>query len=134
MKELRIVLVEDDEWDIDLMRYSLKQRNIPFELEVYNHGIAASRFFEHTHSIPDIIVLDVNLPGIAGTDLLKQIKKNALLHNIPVLILTTADNPEYKELALREGASKFITKVVHVKEMSTVIDTMLELTGRQAQS
>lgn len=130
MKELRIVLVEDDEWDIDLMRYSLKQRNIPFELEVYNHGIAAARFFEHVNSLPDIIILDINLPGIAGTDLLKLVKQNASLHNIPVLILTTADNPEYKEIALREGATKFITKVVHVKEMSTVIDTILDLTGR----
>jgi|GEM_PF-3380044 len=130
MKELRIVLVEDDEWDIDLMRYSLKQRNIPFELEVYNHGVAAARFFEHVNLIPDIIILDVNLPGIAGTDLLKLVKQNALLQNTPVLILTTADNPQYKELALRDGASKFITKVMQVKEMNTVIDTILEVTGR----
>ncbi|MCW3124180.1 MAG: response regulator receiver protein [Flavipsychrobacter sp.] len=133
MKELKIILVEDNEWDIDLMNYSLKQKKVPYELEIYNHGVAAFRLFEKMTVAPDIIILDQNLPGVNGVELLRTIKKNELLRNVPVLAMSNACPPEYIQQLQQEGANKFINKPMDVKDMGAVIDTIVQLTATQAK-
>lgn len=62
--------------------------------------------------LPQVIMLDLNLPGMDGHDVLKKIKTTGALRSIPVIILTTSDNPVDIETSYANGANSYITKPV----------------------
>ena len=62
------------------------------------------------YPLPDIILLDLSLPGISGFDFLKKIKENELTKNIPIVILTTSGHDKDIDLAYNMGANSYIVK------------------------
>lgn len=61
-------------------------------------------------SPPDLVVLDVMMPGMTGLDVLRALRSDPRLHSLPVLIYTAAEEPSYREEALRLGAQEFCVK------------------------
>lgn len=90
-----ILLVEDSLADIRLMQEVLRETGLPHELVVAEDGLRALRAVRgegeyHGRPRPDIVLLDLNLPGIDGREVLRTIKQDPALRRIPVLVLSTS--------------------------------------------
>jgi CheY-like chemotaxis protein len=111
-----LVLIEDNPSDVYLMKLALQESGLAFELTSFENGAealltlcpeagAANEFF-----IPDLILLDLNTPGIGGFEVLARIRGNARLADVPVAIITSSDSPDDKHRAAMMGATTYIQK------------------------
>lgn len=134
MNENRVVdilLVEDDPGDVELTREGLAEGKMPAQLHTVDDGIKALRFLRREQPYgdavrPDIILLDLNLPRMDGRETLKEIKADARLRSIPVVVLTTSE-AEIDILTCYDlGASCYIAKPVGFDEFMKVIRSLEE--------
>lgn len=97
-KTVVILLVEDDLGDQKLVKKSLEREKIGNELYIANSAEDALKYLEGSKSgnketpMPDLILLDLNMPGIGGQEFLRRLKSDDLLDTIPVVVLTTSDS------------------------------------------
>ncbi|MEO1620900.1 MAG: response regulator [Cyanobacteria bacterium J06632_3] len=75
---------------------------------------------------PSLIVLDLNLPGTDGREVLRQLKCNRQLKVIPVVVLTTSSNPKDIETCYRYGANSYLLKQMRVDRLKETISTFME--------
>src|SRR6185312_13639945 len=93
MKSINILLVEDNEGDILLTKEAFEESRIVNEVIAIRDGRKAIDFFESINNrehIPNLILLDVNLPRMSGHEVLAYIKNNEKFKSIPVIMLTTS--------------------------------------------
>ena len=95
MNEIHILLVEDNEGDIVLTKETFLDARIKNKVSIVRDGEEAINFLNNKVAneidlLPDLILLDINLPKIDGKEVLQYIKNNDLLKKIPVVILTTS--------------------------------------------
>src|SRR4051812_24625973 len=110
MKKLKILLIEDDADDIELLKDTFDINNIDCNLDVVMEGDKAIPFLESASELPDIIVMDLNLPKLHGREILAQIKASDKLAQIPLAVLTTSSLQDDINFAYSMGANKYITK------------------------
>ncbi len=109
----KIYVVEDDESIGTLLSLSLK--TLDYEITVFDSG---ERMFEQLQKeIPDLLFLDIMLPGESGFQILQKLKSNEKWSNIPVIFLTAKSNEADKVLGLESGAEDYITKPFSVLEL-----------------
>lgn len=108
----RILLAEDNPADVYLLREALNEQRIPYHLTVVTDGEQAQLAIEEAQgdSLPDLIVLDLNLPKSDGGDVLRKIRERPELSNAPVIVLTSSDSPRDRSAIAALGASCYITK------------------------
>ena len=128
-KQIRILLVEDNEGDIVLTMEAFKEANILNHIDVVRDGQAALNFLrkqgEHANTTtPDIILLDINLPKIDGTEILTIIKNDEVLKMIPVIMLTTSDAEKDILKSYYNHANCYITKPVDMDKFMEVIQAI----------
>lgn len=123
---LKILLVEDDIDDIELLEGALNDNSVVYEMEVLMEGDLVYPYLTNCSILPEIIILDFNLPKVHGRDILIQIKSRDKLKHIPVVVLTTSSAKEDMNFALENGASKFITKPTNINDLNKAIETILE--------
>jgi CheY-like chemotaxis protein len=93
-----ILLIEDDTADQKLTRQSLAKDKIGNDLRAVSSGEEALEYLENSKQgrpefpLPDLILLDLNMPGMGGKELLKKLKADSVLKTIPVVVLTTSDS------------------------------------------
>lgn len=127
-----IVLIEDNPADVSLVRRFLDQSDIPFRLHKIMSGDRAEKlllseeFPDDGSEVPrpDLILLDLNLPGTDGRELLEKFKGNESLKSIPVIILTTSDLESDVKKAYTIGANTYIVKPETRDQFSTVVKTL----------
>jgi chemotaxis family two-component system response regulator Rcp1 len=129
MDHIHILLVEDNEGDILLTKEALEEAKMLTTLSVVKDGKEAidfvSRKGKYTEaSLPDLILLDVNLPKKNGHEVLQYIKHDDGLKQIPVIILTTSSSEKDINLAYKNYANCFITKPVDANDFMSVITTI----------
>jgi CheY-like chemotaxis protein len=116
------VLVVDDEPDVLLLcRLNLQQRG--HELLEAADGSTALEIARDRH--PDVIVLDLMLPGISGYDVLEALQGDAETTNIPVLVLTAKSLRADRERSHGLGASAFLTKPFLPNELCEMVDSLV---------
>lgn len=94
-RPVEILLVEDDQGDALLTRKALQAGPVPMILHVVNTGEAALEWLENDEaSRPDLILLDLNLPGMHGRDVLSEVKAHSDWRRIPVVVLTSSKAEE----------------------------------------
>ena len=125
---ITILLVEDDQGDQKLIKTSLKNQGIASELHISNSAEEALDFIysgEDTNDRnphPDLILLDLNMPGMGGREFLKQIKADDSLKQIPVVILTTS-NAELDIMdSYRLQAAGYVNKPVTLGQFKQVAE------------
>ena len=126
MQTVEILLVEDNPGDIRLIVEVLKEGKIHNNLSVVEDGEEALAYLRREGSyqdviLPDIILLDLNLPKISGTEVLAEIKKDPMLKHIPVIILTTSEAEQDILKAYDLHANCYITKPVNLDQFLTVV-------------
>ena len=93
----RILLVEDNDGDIYLIKMALRQAGIEFDLTVFNDGESAITYFGdesnyRERGLPDLTVLDLNLPKRDGLEVLEAIRRNPNLVDLPVVVMTSSSS------------------------------------------
>jgi two-component system, chemotaxis family, response regulator Rcp1 len=131
IKPVDILLVEDNPGDVRLTQEALKEAKIRNKLHVVADGVEAIDFLTNTGGysgmpVPDLIMLDLNLPRKDGREVLAEIKGNAQLRRIPVVVLTTSSAEEDIRGAYDLHANCFITKPVDFIQFTRVIKSIEE--------
>jgi CheY-like chemotaxis protein len=121
-----ILLVEDNPGDVELAREGLRACKIRNTLHVVADGLEASAFLHRTGAYasrprPDIILLDLNLPKRDGRDLLREIKEDKDLKQIPVVILTTSAAEEDIVRSYTLHANCYVTKPLGIDQFLQVV-------------
>lgn len=124
---LRLLLVEDEPGDMRLMQLALQKNNFTVELHAVTDGLKALQFLRREGGSfnvaprPDIILLDLKMPGQSGLEFLDILKQDANLCAIPVVVITTsALNADVLE-AYRLGAAGYVLKHTDMNEFVAAI-------------
>ena len=125
----KILLVEDDQNDELLTIRALKKSNLKNEIEVVRDGEEAMNYLQalinsSNQELPDLILLDLNLPKFSGLDVLSFVKSKKELMGIPVVILTTSTQEKDLEKAYLLGANSYIQKPVDIQDFMTAIQKL----------
>lgn len=121
----KVYCVEDDESIRQLIVYALK--NDGFEAEGFEDG---NKFLPKVHSfMPDLILLDIMLPGEDGLEILEKLKTDSTLKNIPVIMLTAKTSEFNKVKGLDMGADDYISKPFGVMELISRVKAVLRRTS-----
>jgi two-component system, OmpR family, phosphate regulon response regulator PhoB len=120
------VLVIDDEPDVLLLcRLNLQQRG--HELLEASNGTTALELARERH--PEVIVLDLMLPGMNGYEVLETLKQDERTSDIPVLVLTAKSLRADRERSHRLGASGFLTKPFLPSELCDMVESLVPIDG-----
>lgn len=114
-QNVRILLAEDNEGDVFLVRRALEKQGLHHELMVARNGEDALEILERARNSPgfeppQLILLDLNLPRVNGNQILSEIRNMGLFSSTPVIILTSSDSSKDRELALQLGADLYFHK------------------------
>jgi chemotaxis family two-component system response regulator Rcp1 len=128
-RSIEILLVEDNPGDVDLTKEALQDAKVRNRLNVVDDGAKAVDFLfkrgEYADAPrPDIILLDLNLPKKDGRQVLKEIKADPQLAEIPVVILTTSQAEEDIVRSYQLHANCYITKPVDFKQFMLVVKSI----------
>jgi class 3 adenylate cyclase/CheY-like chemotaxis protein len=118
-----ILIVEDDEAQAQMLKHFIAMWG--YEIQVAASGEEAVSILE-TYQ-PDLVLLDLYLPGMPGLDVLKQIRGISKLQDIPVFITSADDSEEVKIVSMSSGANEFLRKPVVMADLVMKIQTALEL-------
>lgn len=121
---IRILLVEDNHGDIDLVREALRDFAPRVQLHVAENGIDALECVRDRRSRPHLIVLDLNIPGKSGYDVLRELKEDPELCELPVVIFTSSTAQKDVHTAYRLHANSFVRKPVDLDEFFAVIGSL----------
>lgn len=104
-----VLLIEDEPGDIALIRLYLQEKDVDaFSLDVVNSLAEASRFLEQSQKLPEVILLDLNLPDSEGLVTLLRLREKSM--DIPIVILTGMDDTHWIQQALKSGAEDYLVK------------------------
>lgn len=124
-KILKILLVEDNLIEIMKMKRTISLLKLKHTIHEAKNGEEALQFLEDKANIPDIILLDLNMPKINGIEFLKILKSNDDLKHIPTIILTTSNNQKDLLQCYRTGMSGYILKPLKYEDYVKKIEAVL---------
>jgi two-component system, response regulator len=109
--ETAILLVEDNEAHIELALYAFRKHDLA--VRVARDGEEALQFLcDEAESLPSLVLLDLDLPGIDGLEVLRRIKADWRTRSVPVIVLTASEDDQDRMESFRLGASSYIVKPV----------------------
>ncbi|HEY4916111.1 MAG TPA: response regulator [Solirubrobacteraceae bacterium] len=123
---ISVLLVDDDPGDVLLVREGFEDHKVGNLLSVVSDGVEAMEYVRGQGSYsqavrPDLILLDLNLPRKSGIEVLEEIKTDASLSTIPVVVLTTSEAEEDIVRAYKLHANAYITKPVDFEQFSRIV-------------
>lgn len=118
----RVLIVEDEPALADSIRYGLEREG--YECTVLADGIRAVDFVRSWR--PDLVLLDLMLPGMPGTDVCREIRR---IGNVPIVMVTAKDTEADKVLGLELGADDYITKPFSMRELIARVRAVLRRVG-----
>jgi CheY-like chemotaxis protein len=127
MQQIHILLVDDNEGDILLTKEALDDARIINKISIAYDGVEALRFLRKqigSNGMPDLILLDINLPRMDGTELLGIVKADPDLKRIPVIMLTTSSAEKDILTSYDNYANCYITKPVDLDRFMDVVRTI----------
>jgi CheY-like chemotaxis protein len=120
-----IVVAEDNEPDVFLIRESLDQAALHYQLQVIDDGDEVLRFVDRLEAdesapLPDVILLDLNLPKRSGNEILVYLRKGRRCTTVPVIVMSSSDSAEDQALALASGASAYFSKPAYLEQFMEI--------------
>jgi CheY-like chemotaxis protein len=128
-KSLQILLVEDNEGDVRLIKEAFNESNIDKKFSVAKDGEDALNYLykkgKYSECLrPDIIFLDINLPKKNGFEVLEKIKNDPDLKRIPVIMLSSSSSEDHIHKSYDLSANCYVTKPVDFDEYTEVVKTI----------
>jgi CheY-like chemotaxis protein len=129
-----ILLVEDNNNDIELTFRAIQRLDTDFDIIVCRDGQEALDFLfaqgkyatRNRKELPQLILLDINLPKVNGISVLQQIRKSDICHSIPVVMLTTSDEKTDIQECYESGANSYVCKPVDYSTFCNTLKTLGE--------
>lgn len=122
---INIFMIEDDSDDVEFYKMALDERGVSYSLTAFPEPDKAFDILNRTDTLPQLIVLDLNLPCKSGNDVLTQIKSIDRYRNIPVVVFTGSQQEGDRERAFALGAREFVIKPLHLDEFRFIADATL---------
>lgn len=120
-----ILLVEDDSVDVMTVKRALRDLEVKSELIPTGDGEEALAYLkDEENSKPSVILLDLNMPKMNGTEFLRTIKADDELKRIPVIVLTTSNSEQDIATSFELGAAGYMVKSVDYKKFMEIIKTI----------
>jgi len=127
-----ILLIEDSLSDVELTRRALKMNGFEVNINVAEDGVEALDYLLctgiHSHrnpfSLPDLILLDLNIPKIDGNEVVKRIRATDKIKLIPIVVLTSSNEDSDLLNAYNNGANSYIRKPVEFNEFAEVVSLL----------
>jgi len=128
LRNRKILLIEDNQGDIWFVK-EVFSGFLKTELVVKSNGISAIEYLKEsaysgTNKLPDLIILDLNLPGKNGEEILKELKDDSMLSGIPVIVMSTEDDKKVINKIYRSGANCFIVKPGNADDYVKVVESV----------
>jgi len=124
----RILLIDDEQHILDVVEYILSENG--FKTVTALDGDTALELFQKY--LPDLVVLDLNLPGLSGLDLFRAMKRRE--PGIPIIMLTSRSDEIDRILGLEIGADDYVTKPFSPRELAARVRAVLRRSGGQNSS
>lgn len=125
VKRPTILLVEDDELDIISVRRSFSKLGGQYDLQIAFNGKEALGYLETlSEELPEVILLDLNMPRMNGIEFLTRLRQNDRFSNIKVFIMTTSNEKADRQLTEQLGISGYIIKPLSYNENTKRLDSM----------
>jgi CheY-like chemotaxis protein len=129
-KELTILLADDDPIDRELFIEGMHETGARFKVDEVENGEELLRRLSSGKTLPDLIILDLNMPVKDGRETLREIKSSEAYRHIPVFILSTSNARFDVELACHTGANLFLVKPHGYKEIVEMLSSLFTLFGK----
>ena len=122
---LQVLLVEDSMADIEMTLEALASAKVANQVAVVRDGQSALEHLrEHRDNVPDLVILDLNLPRLSGHEVLASMQADEVLRRIPVAVLTTSAAEADVVRTYDLGANCFLTKPVDMDQFSHVVQSI----------
>lgn len=126
---IEVLLVEDSPADVELTVHALQRAKLRNRVQVARDGAEALEYLEH--HVPDLILLDLNLPKVDGREVLERVKADDRLQHIPVIVVTGSQAEEDVAKSYRLNANAYVTKpidpAVFLKAVNAIGQFWLEI-------
>jgi DNA-binding response OmpR family regulator len=129
-----VLLVEDDPADVLMVRRAFSLSRLPGAIQVVHDGEEAMRYLSGEgpygdralHPVPSLILLDLKLPRRSGLEVVSWLRAQPLLRRLPVIMLTSSDQPKDVVAAYEAGANAYHVKPPGVEEVVRTIQALHE--------
>ena len=124
---VRILMAEDNDADVLLFKEALRTSSVNFELERSTDGDACIRSLAaHSAPLPDLIVIDLNMPRVGGFEILKTVRGDVRFAAVPVAVVTSSSSESERLKSVNLGANAFIVKPSRLREFLTTVGTSIK--------
>lgn len=122
MKSVTLVMIEDDAGHARLIEKNLRRAGVSNEILPFSDGASALNYLRgDAADRAHLILLDLNLPDMTGTDILAALKSNPLTRRTPIIILTTTDDQREVQRCYDLGANVYIVKPLNYDSFANAI-------------
>jgi CheY-like chemotaxis protein len=130
---IRIVHVDDDDDFAELSSYELKKAGFNQPIVRCPNGLHALDYLKlaEPNSIPHVILLDLQMPGMNGLEVLHWVRERYHLRDVAVYLLTSSQDPQHKMQATAKGASEYILKSTHPELVIEKLDSLIATSNGQ---
>jgi CheY-like chemotaxis protein len=125
MRCLNILLIEDDMIEVMKLNRTISKLELPHKIIEANNGEEALQFLQKKDELPDIILLDLNMPKLNGIEFLSILKKDEILRYIPTVILTTSNNQRDLLECYKIGIAGYVLKPLKYEDYVKKIQSLL---------
>ena len=127
--QIRILIADDDSEDLELIEEQILTVEPRAQLHKFMDGFSAYDFLRSRSSDeqPSLIILDYNMPGLSGSQVLAALKGAGCYTSIPKIVLSTSNSASFMEESLGNGASEYIVKPASMKEIHELAKKLVNL-------
>ncbi len=125
-KKLSILLIEDDVIEVMKLNRTISTSKLPHEIIETKNGEEALNFLKSNKSLPDIILLDLNMPKMNGLEFLNILKEDEVLKYLPTIVLSTSANQKDILACYTAGIAGYIIKPLKYEDYVLKLRSLLE--------
>lgn len=122
-----VLIGEDDIDDEEILEEVVESIDASIHIQFMNNGQKMIEFLEEIkdEELPCLIILDYNMPGLNGAEILKRLHTNERLRQVPKIIWSTSNAATYQKICMESGASDYLVKPNKIKDLEHMIRHML---------
>jgi len=125
MRTLTVLLVEDNVDHATIITRAIGDFDPLIDVHPVRDGESATVYLSQESAPPDLVLLDINMPGLSGFDVLEHIKGDPRLKAIPVVVLTSSELPSDITRAYQLGASGYVSKPTYLQDLRATLRNVM---------